>query len=75
MFWVVTEVQVLNNGQKAALVTCFDNEDDAFAKFYTIGAAAAKSGLPYHGFWIVRSDGRMRECKVFDRRPGVLNDG
>ena len=75
MFWIVTEVQVMHDGQKAALVNCFDTEEDAIAQYFTIGAAAAKSGLPYHAMWVIRSDGRMRECRIFDRRPGVVNDG
>ena len=73
MFWVVNEVQVMNDGRKAALATCYDNEEDALAKFFTIGAAAAKSGLPYHAFWVIRSDGRMTERTIFDRRGGAVN--
>lgn len=69
MFWTVSEVQLLSGGQTAAAIQTFDTEEDALARYFTIGAAAAKSGLPYHALWVVRSDGRMRECRIFDRRP------
>ena len=75
MFWTVSEVQMLDGGQTAAAIQTFDNEEDALARYFTIGAAAAKSGLPYHALWVVRSDGRMRECRIFDRRTGAVNDG
>lgn len=40
----------------------------AYAKLYTILAAAAVSGIPYHSGHIYRSDGLLIEGKVFDRR-------
>ena len=42
--------------------------DRAYAKFYTICAAAAVSEIPYHAACIIRSDGVMIEGKTFDRR-------
>lgn len=40
----------------------------AYAKLYTILAAAAVSEIPYHSGCIQRSDGLIIEGKVFDRR-------
>ena len=43
-------------------------KDRAYAKFFTICAAAAVSGIPYHSACIIRSDGTMIEGRVWDRR-------
>jgi len=45
-----------------------DQVNQAYAKYYTICAAAAISEIPYHSAAIIRSDGIMIEGKVFDRR-------
>lgn len=42
--------------------------DRAYAKYFTVCAAAAVSDIPYHSAAIQRSDGIQIECKVWDRR-------
>ena len=56
------------DGGKGLLYDHFDDEERAYAKLYTILAAAAVSGIPYHSGHLLRSDGTMLESRVFDRR-------
>ena len=67
-FYTTIENQVRNDGSRGLLYDHFDNENAAYAKYYTVCAAAAVSGIPYHSAHIIRSDGIMIEGKVFDRR-------
>ena len=67
-FYTTVENQVRTDGSKGLLYDHFDNENQAYAKYYTICAAAAISEIPYHSAAIIRSDGIMIEGKVFDRR-------
>ena len=68
-FYTTIENQVRADGGRGLLYDHYDNEDQAYAKYYTVCAAAAVSGIPYHSAHIIRSDGIMIEGKVFDRRP------
>lgn len=68
VFYTTIENQVREDGSRGLLYDHFDDLDDALAKHYTILAAAAKSGLPYHAGHILRSDGVLIEGRVFDRR-------
>ncbi len=43
----------------------------AQAKYHTICAAAAISGIPYHAGYLFRSDGVCLEEGIWDRRPEV----
>lgn len=43
-------------------------EQRAWAKLYTILAAAALSDIPFHEGILLRSDGTFLEDRVFDRR-------
>ena len=65
-FYTVLEVQ--NSGTPAAIPTIYDNEEQAYAKYYNVLAAAAVSEVAYHSCYIIRSDGIMIEGKVFDSR-------
>ena len=56
------------DGSRGLLFDHFDDETQAYAKLYTILAAAAVSGIPYHSGHILRSDGILMEGRVFDRR-------
>lgn len=67
MFFTVLEIQVNTEGSRACLPVIYDNYDGALAKFYTICAAAAVSGLPYHSAHILRSDGIMTDSRIFNR--------
>lgn len=68
VFYTTIENQVRNDGSKGLLYDHFDDVNQAYAKLYTILAAAAVSEIPYHSGCIIRSDGIMIEGKVFDRR-------
>lgn len=67
-FFTTIENQVRDDGSKGLLYDHYDNVDAAYAKLYTILAAAAVSNLPYHSGHILRSDGIVIEGRVFDRR-------
>lgn len=67
-FYTTIENQVRNDGSKGLLYDHFDDENQAYAKYYTILAAAAVSGIPYHAGLLLRSDIGQIECKIFDRR-------
>lgn len=67
-FYTTIENQLRSDGGRGLLYDHFDNLDAALAKLYTILAAAAISGLPYHSGHILRSDGILIEGRVFDRR-------
>lgn len=43
----------MSNGQMSTIDTPYDNYRDAMAKYHTILAAAAKSGLERHGAIII----------------------
>lgn len=67
-FYTTIENQVRIDGSKGLLYDHYDNLDAALAKYYTVCAAAATSGIPYHSAAIIRDDGIMIEGRVFDRR-------
>jgi len=75
IFYTTVENQVRNDGSKGLLYDHFEDINAAYAKFYTILAAAAVSDIPYHAGFLIRDDGIVLEGKVFDRRtdsePGV----
>ena len=68
VFYTTIENQVYDNGGKGLLYDHFTDLNAALAKLYTILAAAAVSGIPYHSGHIMRSDGILIEGRVFDRR-------
>ena len=67
-FYTTIENQIRNDGSKGLLYDHFDDESQAYAKLYTILAAAAISDIPYHSGHIMRSDGLVLDGRVFDRR-------
>ena len=67
-FYTTIENQIREDGSKGLLYDHFEDESRAYAKYFTVCAAAAMSGIPYHSAHIIRSDGIMIEGKVFDRR-------
>ena len=67
MYYIVTELQV-NNGTPAVLTQVYGNRDQAYAKYFTVLAAAAVSSLELHGAYIATSTGAMLENHMFDRR-------
>ena len=67
-FYTTIENQVRPDGSKGLLYDHFENVDQAYAKYFTVCAAAAVSEIPYHSAHIIRSDGIMIEGRVWDRR-------
>ena len=67
-FYTTLENQVRNDGSRGLLYDHYTDLDRAYAKLYTILAAAAVSGIPYHSGHIMRSDGLILDGRVFDRR-------
>ena len=67
-FYTTIENQVRSDGSKGLLYDHFDSLNAAYAKFYTILAAAAVSEIPYHAGFLIRDDGIVMEGRVFDRR-------
>ena len=65
-FYTVIEVQ--NAGTPAVLTTAFTDLPHAKAKYHAILTAAAVSSVPYHGAFILRSDGILTDNEVYDRR-------
>ena len=68
VFYTTIENQLRADGSKGLLYDHYDNLNAAMAKFYTICAAAAVSGLPYHSAHILQSDGNIIRQEIFDRR-------
>ena len=59
--YVTIENQIRQDGSKGILYDHFENPSAAYAKLYTILAAAAVSGLPYHaGHLLKYQDGGMQ---------------
>ena len=67
-FYTTIENQVREDESKGLLYDHYDDLADAEAKYYTICAAAAKSGIPYHAAYLIRDDGVICAWKVYDRR-------
>ena len=72
IFYTTVENQLREDGSHGLLYDHFDDVNLAYAKYYTICAAAAVSGIPCHAAHLIRSDGVMMEGKVFDRRSEAL---
>lgn len=68
MFYTSIEDQVRDDGSRGLLYDHYDDYNAALAKYFTVCAAAAISGIPFHAAYIIRSDGVMIERQVFDRR-------
>ena len=65
--YTTIENQLREDGSKGLLYDHYDNENQALAKFYTICAAAALSGIPYHAAFLIYENGAVMQ-RIFDRR-------
>ena len=65
--FIVLELQT-NGGKTGNFVYAFDNLSDAYAKYYTILAAAAKSNMEVHTALILTETGGIVRAECFDRR-------
>lgn len=70
-FYTTIENQLREDGSRGLLYEHYTDYNAALAKLYTILAAAATSGIPYHSGHIMRSDGILTDGRVFDRRTVV----
>ena len=64
--FIVLELQT-NNGKTGNFVYAFDELADAYAKYYTILAAAAKSSVEVHAAMILTEKGEVIRVECFDR--------
>lgn len=65
--YIVIELQT-NNGTTGNFVFAFADLADAYAKYYTILAAAAKSSVEVHTALILTETGGIVRAECFDRR-------
>lgn len=72
--YTTIENQQRSDGTWGLLYDHYDSEESAYAKLYTILAAAAVSGIPYHSGHIMRSDGLILDGRVFDRRESEVSE-
>lgn len=56
MGYVVMEIQTMDNGTIANIVTQHETEAEAYSKFHAVLSAAAISDLPCHGALIITGD-------------------
>lgn len=74
MFYTVIENQLRLDGSYGLLYDHFADYQSALAKFYTVCAAAATSGIPYHAAMVISDNGQIVKSEIFDRRE-VENNG
>ena len=67
-FYTTIENQLRADGSRGLLYDHFEDLDQAMAKYYTICAAAAVSGIPYHSAHLLADTGVMVRQEIFDRR-------
>lgn len=68
VFYTTIENQLRTDGSRGLLYDHYTDLNAAMAKHYTVCAAAATSGIPYHSSTILASDGRIVRQEIFDRR-------
>ena len=69
--YTTIENQIRSDGSRGLLYDHYDTEEEAQAKYFTILAAAATSGIPFHEAFILVTGGGMDnvlEHREFDRR-------
>lgn len=65
--YTTIENQIRMDGTPGLLYDHYTDESKALSKFYTICAAAALSGIPYHAAYLIYEGGATMQ-RVFDRR-------
>lgn len=69
MNYIVTEIQVFDNGAASTLSTAFEDLTLALAKYYQVLAAAAVSTLPVHSCAIYSVEGEHLKSECFKHEP------
>ena len=67
-FYTTIENQLREDGTYGLLYDHFSDKNQALAKFFTICAAAATSGIPYHAAYLIDSNVGVIEQREWDRR-------
>jgi len=67
--FIVTEIQVLTNGQVASITVAFENRREAQAKYHQILASACLSGLPCHSAMLYTEEGYLIQSDYFRTDP------
>ena len=67
-FYTTVENQLRKDGTYGLLYDHFDDKNQALAKFFTICAAAAVSGIPYHAVYLIENQYGCIEQREWDRR-------
>ena len=71
-FWIVLEVQEIDEDHRGCISTIYSSYDAALAAFFQTCSAAASSSLQYHAAVILPSDQpankQLQRWEIFDRR-------
>ena len=67
-FYTTVENQYRSDGSFGLLYDHFTDKNAAYAKFFTICAAAAVSEIPYHAAYLIDSNVGVIEQREWDRR-------
>ena len=67
-FYTTVENQYRSDGSFGLLFDHFWDKNAAYAKFFTICAAAAVSEIPYHAAYLIDSNVGVIEQREWDRR-------
>lgn len=69
-FYIVNEIIENPDGNRASVPLIYDNENEAMSKFFAICSIAVISEIPFHGAYVMRSDGTILDTpRMYDRRP------
>lgn len=68
MFYTVIKNNLQENGDYTLTYSHYENQNEAYAEYFTACAEGVLSDLPYNAAHIIRSDGIMIEGRVFDNR-------
>ena len=63
--FIVIELQTNANGTVGNFVWAYSDENQAFAKYHSVLAAAAVSSLPVHSCVILRNDGLQIAAQAY----------
>lgn len=74
MKYIVTEVQHMANDAVTTLAYSFDDERSANAKYHSVLAAAALSGLPVHSAVMFTENGVFIKGEDFVTEPELETD-
>lgn len=65
MKYIVIELQTMDNGSVANIVTAHDTREQAESKYHLVLSAAAVSALPAHAAALIDSEGGVMESRCY----------